>query len=152
MHGVEVTIKKNVHVDTYAPQAIARFLHQGGLLQSLLQLLGSFLHRSAISSLSFERSSRDPTFFNLISLWGAPSGVPILLFWNRIIFVIVFIILVSTSSSSAAALIILIVIIIYIIMIIFIITQTRNLKSLTTMMSTVYPLWPMVRLRLILFW
>ena len=33
MLGVHVTIKKNVHVDTYAPQAIARFLHQGGLLQ-----------------------------------------------------------------------------------------------------------------------
>ena len=125
-------LKKNVHVDTYAPQAIARFLHQGGLLQSLLQLRSSFLHRSAISSLSFV-SSRDPTFLNLSSLWGAPSEVPTLLFWNRIIFVIVFIILVSNSSSSAAALIVLIVIIIYIIMIIFIITQTRNLKSWTTM-------------------
>lgn len=30
MYGVDVTNKKNVHVDTYALQTIARFLHQGG--------------------------------------------------------------------------------------------------------------------------
>ena len=80
-----------MHVNTYALQALVRFLHQEG---------GSFLHRSAISSLSSERSSRDPTFLNLSSLWRAPSGVLTLLFWNRIIFVIVIIISISTIISS----------------------------------------------------
>ena len=62
--------------------------------------IGSFLHRSAISSLSSERSSMVPTFLNLSSLWGASSGVPTLLFWNRIIFVIVIIISISTIITS----------------------------------------------------
>lgn len=41
MVWIDVTIKKNVHVHTYALQAIARFLHQGVRLQSLLQLLSN---------------------------------------------------------------------------------------------------------------
>ena len=36
MVWIDVTIKKNVHVHTYALQAIARFLRQEGHLQSLL--------------------------------------------------------------------------------------------------------------------
>ena len=39
MVWIDVTIKKNVHVHTYALQTIARFLRQGGHLQSLLRLL-----------------------------------------------------------------------------------------------------------------
>ena len=38
MVWIDVTIKKNVHVHTYALQAIARFLRQEGHLQSLLRL------------------------------------------------------------------------------------------------------------------
>ena len=104
MVWIDVTIKKNVHVHTYALQAIARFLRQGGAIYKVCfdyfvnwQLFTQIRH--FITQLD-ERSSRVPTFLNLSSLWAAPSGVPTLLFWNRIIFVIVIIISISTIITS----------------------------------------------------
>ena len=83
MVWIDVTIKKNVHVHTYALQAIARFLRQGAIYKVCFDYFVNWelftQIRHFITQLD-ERSSRVPTFLNLSSLWGAPSGVPTLLF------------------------------------------------------------------------
>ena len=107
MYGVDVTNKKNVHVDTYALQTIARFLHQGGggaFYKVCFNYLVNWLPFTPIGHFITQHwviIEGSNLFEFEFSFWGAPSGVPtLLLLWNRIIFAIVIIISISTIISS----------------------------------------------------
>ena len=77
MYGVDVTNKKMCMSILTPCRKFLVFYIRGSVYKVCFNYLVNWqlLHRSAISSLSSERSSRDPTFLNMSSLWGAPSGV-----------------------------------------------------------------------------